>query len=252
MRTAASERSVAPVSSRKRPDTNKWIAPSAWFVVVLAVAALALFAFLLHRGDPEGAARTSNSEIDASLEGGEVVLERVAVRQRYWWDYFRQTHGVIAATDRRLIYTGVLPEPLLRGEDGPPELMQSSFPYTRPLRIVPGRVFLGTSRGVTIEGPGTSETFAVGESELPRLEALIGIVGAKLDSLAQLAEAERRAADAAAAAARRPIYHLVQAGEALEVIARRYGVSMDSLRVWNNRSDSRIRVGERLLVRPGR
>ena len=251
MTTKNSQRAL-PFPGRRTAVGPAWVTPSAWVLLAAGGVAIAAFTFLLHRGDPEGAARIANAEIEASLERDEVVLERVAVRQRYWWDYYRQTHGVLAATNRRLLYVGVPPEPLLRGVDGPPELMQASFPYSRPLVVDSGRIFLGTARGVIFAGPTSSETFAVAEHELPRLKAVLTVVTAKLDTLRMVADAERRATDAAAAAARRPIYHLVQRGEALEVIARRYGVEVDSLRAWNSLTDSRIRVGSRLLVRPGR
>lgn len=241
-----------PLAGRRRRVGPVWITTSAWGLVLLIGSLVAAFAFLLHRGDPEGAARIANAEIEAALDPGERVLERVAVRQRYWWDYYRQTHGILAATDRRLLYVGVPPEPLLRGVDGPPELTQASFPYSRPLEIDRGRVFLGTSRGLTLTGPTSRETFAVAQHELPRLDAVLGVVTSNLDALRTVADAERRATEAAAAAARRPIYHLVQPGEALDVIARRYGVTVDSLLAWNALTDTRIRVGNRLLVRPGR
>lgn len=243
---------VLPLAGRARRAGPAWITTSAWGLVAIVGLAIAAFTFLLHRGDPEGAARIANAEIEASLEREERVLERVAVRQRYWWDYYRQTHGVLAATDRRLLYVGVPPEPLLRGVDGPPELMQASFPYSRPLVIDRSRVFLGTSRGVTLAGPTSQETFAVAELELPGLDSVLALVASRLDTLRAVADAERRATEAAAAAARRPIHHLVQPGEVLEIIARRYGVTVDSLKVWNSLPDSRIRIGSRLLVRPGR
>jgi LysM repeat protein len=113
-------------------------------------------------------------------------------------------------------------------------------------------VFLGTARGVTLIGPTSRETFAVAQHELPRLDAVMGVVTRKLDTLRAVSDAERRATEAAAAASRRPIYHLVQPGEALDVIARRYGVTVDSLLVWNSLPDTRIRIGSRLLVRQGR
>lgn len=241
-----------PLAGRPRRVGPIWITTSVWGLVLIIGSLVAAFAFLLHRGDPEGAARIANAEIEAALDPGEEVLERVAVRQRSWWDYYRQTHGVLAATNRRLLYVGVPPEPLLRGVDGPPELTQASFPYNRPLEVDRGRVFLGTSRGVTLTGPTLRETFAVAQHDLPRLDDVLGVVTGKLDTLRAIADAERRATEAAAAAARRPIYHLVQPGEALDVIARRYGATVDSLLAWNALPDTRIRIGTRLLVRPGR
>jgi hypothetical protein len=39
---------------------------------------------------------------------------RTSAWQRQWYDFFRVPHGVLAATDRRLMYIGVRPEELLR------------------------------------------------------------------------------------------------------------------------------------------
>jgi hypothetical protein len=240
-----------PLAGRLRRAGPAWITTSAWGLVILIGVAIATFVFLLHRGDPEGASRIANAEIDASLETGERVLDRVAVRQRHWWDYYRQTHGVLAATDRRLIYIGLPPEPLLHANDGPPPLVQASFLYARPLEIRPDRALFGTVRGVSIVGDETRQSFGVAASEASRLDDVLKAVSTRLGELQAVADAERRATEAAAAAARRPIHHLVQPGEALTSIARRYGVSVDSLLVWNGLTSPRIRTGSRLLVRPG-
>ncbi|MGQ0767442.1 MAG: LysM peptidoglycan-binding domain-containing protein, partial [Gemmatimonadota bacterium] len=82
------------------------------------------------------------------------------------------------------------------------------------------------------------------------LNETLGILDQAVARMDAAAEAERRAAEAAAAAARRAVYHLVQRGEALELIARRYGVPVDSLLSWNGLTNTRIVAGTRLLVRP--
>jgi hypothetical protein len=227
-----------PLAGRLRRAGPAWITTSAWGLVILLGAAIATFVFLLHRGDPEGASRIANAEIDASLEPGERV-------------YYRQTHGVLAATDRRLIYIGLPPEPLLHANDGPPPLVQASFLYARPLDIRPDRALFGTVRGVSIVGDDMRQSFGVAASEASRLDDVLTAVSTRLGELQAVADAERRATEAAAAAARRPIHHLVQPGEALTTIARRYGVSVDSLLAWNGLTSPRIRTGSRLLVRPG-
>ena len=46
-----------------------------------------------------------------------------------------------------------------------------------------------------------------------------------------------------------PAWHVVQAGENLWSLARRYGVSVQDLRTWNHLHGSMLRVGQRLYLR---
>jgi len=46
-------------------------------------------------------------------------------------------------------------------------------------------------------------------------------------------------------------YHRVRSGENLSVIARRYNVSVNDLKKWNNLRSNTIQVGRRLIVYPG-
>lgn len=49
-----------------------------------------------------------------------------------------------------------------------------------------------------------------------------------------------------------PAWHVVQAGENLWSLARRYGVSVQDLRTWNHLHGSMLRIGQRLCLRtPG-
>lgn len=228
----------------------RWIAASVWIVVVATALAALAVGFFFYRGDPEGAARIANAEIEASLEPGEQVEERVPVRRRYWWDYFRLTHGVLAATDRRLLYLGVPPDPLLRRAEGPLELDIVEFPYSTRLTVTPARGALGVGEGIAIGAGDEPERFGVAPPDRERLSRTLAVMQRAVDRQRSAADAERRATEATVAASRRAIYHLVQRGEALAVIARRYGVAVESLMVWNALPGPRITVGQRLLVRP--
>jgi hypothetical protein len=225
---------------------------SAWSLTLLAALGGVAISLLLYRGDAEGAARTSNREIEFLLQHGELVEQRVPVMQRHWWDYLRLTHGVLAVTNRRLLYVGVPPEELLRREPEPPELDEKGWAFGSALDARSGRVHFGTRPGVVITLDGVREAFAVSPRNLSRLDSALQLVRTRQEEYRLTQEAERRALEAATASARRAIYHLVRPGESLEVIAGRYGTHIDSLRRWNALRSDRIQAGRRLLVKPER
>ncbi len=113
------------------------------------------------------------------------------------------------------------------------------------------RVFLGTMSGVQLTAGDGREVFGFAAHDRVRLDSVLSLVERRQAALRAASEAERRAAEATAAASRRAIYHLVQRGEALDFIARRYGVPTDSLVKWNALATTRITAGRRLLVKPG-
>ncbi len=249
MTSAALPRAGARRAASRR--LVRWVVASAW-LLGLAGLALGTGALLfLHRGDAEGSARLANREIEWMLERGERVEQRVPVMQRHWWDWYRVTHGVLAATNRRLLYVGIPPEPLVpRGEE-PLELQLMSHPYERPVQAAFGRAFLGTRPAVHLATGNGSATLALAASDRSRADSVVAVLARRQAALRSAAEAERRAAEATAAASRRAIYHLVQRGEAIDAIARRYGVPADSIITWNALPSSRITAGRRLLVKPG-
>ena len=214
---------------------------------VLGTIGLLLF---IHRGDAEGSARLANREVELMLERGEAIEWRTPVIARHWWDYFRVTHGVLAATNRRLLYLGVPPEAVLPREPEPQPLEQSTFPYDRPMDIWRGSVFLGTVNGIIVRAPGQMRTFGVVPSERSRLDSVLAIMRRRQAALRDSTERERQEALVLAQRARRPIYHHVQRGEALELLARQYNASVEQLTEWNQLPSPRIRIGQQLLVKP--
>lgn len=181
-----------------------------------------------------------------------MVEQRVTVQRRRWFDFFRVTHGVLAATDRRLIYVGVPPEELLRHESEPLELDQSTYSYDRPITASSSPGSPWTVDEIEISNGVRQLTLGVTARDRARLDSTLAVVQRRQGELRAAADAERRAIEAAAAASRRAIYHLVQPGEALATIAARYGIDVDSLRTWNQLTSDRITAGKRLLVRPPR
>ncbi len=241
-----------PTAAGNRRQARVALQLSAGVVATLAVLAGGVALLILHRGDAEGSARVANHEIEAQLQSAETVERRVSVQRRRWFDYFRVTHGVLAATDRRLIYVGVPPEELLPREPEPLELDQLLLPYDRSIDIESTRVFFGTMDGVTIGAGGRNDSFGVTSLDRGKLEGVLSVVARRQAESRSVVEAERKASEAAAAASRRAITHLVQRGQALEFIAQRYGTTVDSLRRWNSLANDRITAGRRLIVRPER
>jgi hypothetical protein len=205
---------------------------------------------VFYRGDAEGSARLANNELEFLLQPGEVVERRVPVVQRHWWHFFRVTHGVLAVTDRRILYVGVPPAEVLTREPEPQEFIELSLPFERPIDVQRERVIFGTTAGVAVRSGARSGAFGVRSADRAKLDSAIAVVERRQAGLRAAQEAEQRAREAAVAASRRAIYHLVRRGEALEVIATRYGTTVDSLRIWNDLTSDRITAGRRLLVRP--
>ena len=223
---------------------------SVWsMAVTLLLAGIGIVLFM-HRGDADGSARIANRELELMLERGETVDWRAPVMSRHWWHYFRVTHGVLAATNRRLLYVGVPPEEILPREQEPQMLEESSFPYDRPIEIFRGRVFLGTLTGVVIRSPDQTRTFGVASVERPRLDSVLSLMRRQQRVIRENDEAERQKALSAALAVRRPVYHVVARGEALELIARQYNVTVEQLTEWNELPSPKIRIGQFLLVKP--
>jgi hypothetical protein len=192
----------------------------------------------------------ANSELELMLERGEGIDWRAPVIARHWWNYFRVTHGVVAATNRRLLYVGVPPEEILPREPEPQLLEESSFPYDRPIDLWRGRVFLGSLNGVVIRAPGQMRTFGVTPAERSRLDRVLTLMTRRQQAIRDSLEAERQKALEVADAARQLIFYVVSRGDALELIARQFNVTIEELQDWNALSSPSIRVGQRLLVKP--
>jgi len=241
---------VRPRKERSRNPFAIVLRVSAWMIVLVGVVAGVGVLLFIHRGDAEGSSRVANRELEHLLQPGETIENRAPVLQRNWWDYFRVTHGVLAATNRRLVYVGVPPEAVLPREPEPQLLEQSAFPYDRPIDIWRGKVFLGTVNGIIIRAPEQMRTFGVVSSERPRLDSVLANMRRRQAAIREAAERERQDALALAERTRRPVFHVVQRGEALELLARQYNVSVEQLQGWNNLPDPRIRIGQSLLVKP--
>ena len=220
---------------------------------IAAVAVLAGFAVLLwvRRGDVRTARRAAAQEARVLLEPGERIEREVNVSQRHWYHYFREMHGVLVATDRRLLYVGVEPEALLPSREFVPQAFEEhAYAWDTLTTLQRERVFFNTARGAALRGREGRQVFAVSSAEQDRLADIASYVATRNQNLRAQAERERQARAAAEFEARKPKFHVVQPGEALISIANQYGVTPEQLREWNSLEGDRIRVGQSLMVKP--
>jgi hypothetical protein len=213
---------------------------------LLAVAAVLGVVFHMNARDRAQAMRAATAELQRHLQPGERVIGQAWVLQRQWQDLYRATYGVLAATDSRTIYVGVVPE-LSSAPDEPRTLDVQSFIYDTTFTISAALVPLST-RGVLLSSGGRARRIGI-SSEEPALTALITAARRRSFSLAEARRRERAYHDSMAALPPLREYHRVERGEALESIARRYGTTMDLIRTLNQLLSDRIVVGQVLIVR---
>jgi len=223
-----------------------------WSAVALGALAVAGYALYMPRTGAAAARRAARQELARVLDAGETPEHSAYASQRHWWNYFHDTHGVLAATERRLIWVGVAPRGLIERDAGDPTAFDvKTFAYDS-VTAVPARSRLWTGRGIALSTRGARELYAVSAREWPNVGRLRAVIERRQAALRAEAERERKAQEYAAWLARQPVYHVVQRGEALSTIAVTYAITPDSLRLINELTGDRIKVGQRLLVKPGR
>ncbi|GJG88239.1 hypothetical protein tb265_34200 [Gemmatimonadetes bacterium T265] len=216
-------------------------------LVVLGV--LALVTVLSPPGARLAARASADQELASELEPSERVLARAYVSQRLWADNLRESFGVLAATDRRLLFVGEPPAAWLRrAADGPTELRVQAFPYDVPFTADVRRLLLGTTPGVVVRTPASDVPFLVPRGERVHARDIERVVERALVARTSAGEREQQARVAPVAPA--PVYgfHVVHGGEAVTTIARRYRTTPDVVRQLNRLPNDRIRIGQRLRV----
>jgi hypothetical protein len=217
---------------------------------VLATAGLVAAAAVV---PPIGARRTAREaalrEVAALYDVGERPVAQVFASQRRWTDMWRESYGVVVATDRRLLYVGAPPTPLLRPrDDGPLELLVESYPYDAAFTLDPRTVWRGRGRGLVLRTPSTQVDFLVDDREWP---AALGVATASADARRQATQAIQQLDAVAKAPPPRPdeyVPYTVRRGETLTGLAARFRTSPDVLRQLNQLTTDDIKVGQRLRV----
>ena len=224
------------------------------FVMLLVPVALVASGFALYAPrSPAHEARTAAlRQLGETLEEGERTTAVTPASRRPWWRYFHPISGVLAATDRRIVWVGVAPRALIEwsGEE-PPGFEIASWNFDSAV-IAETRVLLGTARGLAIrESPDApAMRFGVRPADAETRRVVVATLQRRQAEIREAAERERLEQERLAELARQPVYHTVVRGEAVSSIAAQYGLTPDSLRALNALASDRIRVGQVLLVKP--
>lgn len=221
-------------------------------VVVLIGMAVVGYTLFMRHVDARGAWSAASREISGGmLHYGEHVQRWVKAFQRRPTDYYRASNGLLVATNDRVIFVGVAPNDKLESEDAPETIVHYEYPNDTLLTLQPMRAYGMTAQGVRISYPGLpTSTIAATRGEERAFSDLVSYVNKKLLADREAARRERKLRADVAALINQPIYYTVRRGDALFSIARRFDATPDQIRAWNNIVGDRVRIGDKLIVKP--
>jgi LysM repeat protein len=231
---------------------------AAGFIGLVFLAVAIQFVVHMARTEPRDARAIAERELQVNtLAAGEQVFRMVSVFRRPAIDYFRATRGLLVLTNRRMLYLGLQPRDLLASADLPPTFEEREFPIDTMVQLTPGRTLFGLAKAINVKTPNETFKLGVTSSSWPAASVLIIAMDARHQRavaeskrqgyLRSQFETQRRAAEAAR---RKPRSVTVGRGDALGSIATRWNTTPDKLKQWNRLPDSRIRVGQQLIVKP--
>jgi LysM repeat protein len=230
------------------PRILRAIAVELILVVVLLAVGLAVH---VYRTQPRPARTLVERELRGGLLAPDEHLERIAtVFRRRPSDYFRATRGILALTDKRIVYVGVAPRDILGPNESAPAFESRDFALDTSTTVAAGHALLGAVHAIVIRQDGERNAFGVSDADWVDGRAIIGAVHAHQETQRAEAARNRRAHEVADSIARAPKWHVVARGEALSTIATMYNTTPEKLRELNSLTSDKIRVGQRLLVKP--
>jgi hypothetical protein len=254
---------------KRRSHYPVWLKYLAWVVGLAMLVTAAQIAYHAVRSDPRDATLYATRQLRLSvMRSDERPVVMVKVSQRPAIDYFRATRGILVLTAApgdslrpfggRLIYLGLQPRDPLSPPDAPPTFDEREWPVDTSVVVQPTRTFLLLARALKITAPREpSLTLAVSTATQGSVDSLLAQLKARYDSLRvvgryrrEVRRAQARARAVAIYEGRREWYHTVRRGEALASIAKTFNTTPDSLRTWNGIEGNRIRIGQKLLVKP--
>jgi LysM repeat protein len=237
------------------------MSPAAKYAVVLVSVAVLIIVvqLVLHsmRTEPRDSRMIADRELEVNvIEPGEKIEQVVSVVRRLPVDYFRATRGVLALTNKRVVFLGLRPRDMLAPSDAPPSFEQQDFPLDTAVSIRTGRVMGWLTKGIILETPDETIKLAVPGTSWPDAQKLATRMTTSRDAsvaTARRQEELRKVADSewkqAVAAWKKPQYYTARRGDALGSIATMWNTTPQKLQQLNKLPDNRIRVGQTLLVR---
>jgi hypothetical protein len=220
-------------------------------LVILGLVVFGYLFFMRHVDAPKAWAAAERELQGGMLHFGERVDRKARVFMRRPSDYFRGANGMLYATNERLIFIGIAPGDKFEDDDSPPVMISMVFPNDTLLELDPARLFFLTAHGVRVKHPQTpGAELATIRGQEPALDSLVAHVNAIHSTQRREAARERRLREAVAALIRQPLYYTVKRGDALSLVARKFDATPEQIREWNKIEGDRIRIGQRLLVKP--
>jgi len=240
---------TAPVRPPRRLLVRILIALTSGTALLALAALIAAAAVVPPIGARLVARESAQREVGLQLAADERVVQQAFASQRRWTDMWRESFGIVVATDRRLLYVGAPPTPLLRPiEDGPEELLVESFPYDAAFTLEPRVLFRGYGRGLVLRAPLREVGFIVDDAEWTKAMAVASSAATARANATRESVALNESNRAAAPPATPYIVYVVQRGETLIGLARRFETNADVLRQLNQLKSDDIRSGQRLRV----
>ena len=247
-----------------RPQSRsrfKRMSPAAKYAAVLFSVAMLLIIvqLVLHsmRTEPRDSRMIADRELAVNVvEPGEQIQQVVSVVRRMPVDYFRATRGILALTNKRVVFLGLRPRDMLAPSDAPPSFEQQDFPLDTAVSVKTGRVMAWLTKGIIVDTPNETIRLAVPSAAWPDAQKLASRMTSSRDAALATAKQQeelRKVANddwkRAVEAWKKPQYYTVRRGDALGSIATMWNTTTEKLQQLNKMPGIGIRVGQTLLVR---
>lgn len=211
------------------------------------------YLFLMRQVDPHSAWSFAERELAGGmLHYGEkpVLIAHVYVRRPT--SYFRAASGLLVATPERVLFVGIEPRDKLAGADAPAPILTSDFSNDTLLTARTSRLYAFTAHGIRLTRGPLSEAYAAAAGHEQEVDAVAAYIDRRHAEQRAAAAQDRELRAQLASLLKQPLTYVVERGDAISTIAQRFGATPEQIREWNKLPNDRVRIGETLVVRPGR